>query len=78
MSNSQSHTLNTKITLCFWCLLSTDEVDSLVYFLSGALAINSILVVLLAFLVYKIKKRNICQSTESEARLATPSTANAE
>ncbi|KAF3836829.1 hypothetical protein F7725_004293 [Dissostichus mawsoni] len=39
-----------------------DEVDSLVYFLSGALAINSILVVLLAFLVYKIKKRNICQS----------------
>ncbi|KAF3836871.1 hypothetical protein F7725_004335 [Dissostichus mawsoni] len=40
-----------------------DEVDSLVYFLSGALAINSILVVLLAFLVYKIKKRNICQST---------------
>ncbi|XP_033992322.1 immunoglobulin kappa light chain-like [Trematomus bernacchii] len=55
-----------------------DEVDSLVYFLSGALAFNSILVVLLAFLVYKMKKRNICQSTESEARLSTPSTANAE
>ncbi|XP_010777089.1 signal-regulatory protein beta-2-like, partial [Notothenia coriiceps] len=55
-----------------------DEVDSLVYFLSGALAFNSILVVLLAFLVYKMKKRSICQSTESEARLSTPSTANAE
>ncbi|XP_033992327.1 uncharacterized protein LOC117487775 isoform X3 [Trematomus bernacchii] len=55
-----------------------DEVDSLVYFLSGALAFNSILVVLLAFLVYKMKKRNICQSTESEARLSTPPTANAE
>ncbi|KAF3836872.1 hypothetical protein F7725_004336 [Dissostichus mawsoni] len=46
-----------------------DEVDSLVYFLSGALAINSILVVLLAFLVYKIKKRNICQSTGNSVTL---------
>ncbi|XP_033962199.1 uncharacterized protein [Pseudochaenichthys georgianus] len=55
-----------------------DEVDSLVYFLSGALEFNSILVVLLAFLVYKMKKRNNRQSTESEARLSTPSTANAE
>ncbi|XP_033992332.1 uncharacterized protein LOC117487777 [Trematomus bernacchii] len=55
-----------------------DEVDSLVYFLSGALAFNSILVVLLAFLVYMMKKRNNCQSTESEARFSTPSTANAE
>ncbi|XP_063756732.1 uncharacterized protein LOC134875922 isoform X1 [Eleginops maclovinus] len=55
-----------------------DEVNSLVYFLSGALAFNSILVVLLAFLVYKMNKRNNCQSTESEARLSTPSTANAE
>ncbi|XP_033992324.1 uncharacterized protein LOC117487773 [Trematomus bernacchii] len=55
-----------------------DEVDSLVYFLSGALAFNSILVVLLAFLLYKMKKRNICQSMESEARLSTPSPANAE
>ncbi|KAF3836869.1 hypothetical protein F7725_004333 [Dissostichus mawsoni] len=63
MYNSQSHTLNTKITLRFWCLLSTDEGDSLVYFLSGALAFNSILVVLLAFLVYTMKKRNNCQST---------------
>ncbi|KAJ4949164.1 hypothetical protein JOQ06_020682 [Pogonophryne albipinna] len=54
------------------------EVDSLVYFLSGALAFNSILVVLLAFLVYTMKKRNNCQSTESEARLSTPSTENAE
>ncbi|XP_034092097.1 uncharacterized protein LOC117559439 isoform X2 [Gymnodraco acuticeps] len=55
-----------------------DEVDSLVYFLSGALAFNSILVVLLAFLVYTMKKINSCQSTESEARLSTPFTANAE
>ncbi|XP_033962377.1 uncharacterized protein [Pseudochaenichthys georgianus] len=55
-----------------------DEVDSLVYFLSGALAFNSILVVLLAFLVHKMKKRNNCQSTVSEVRLSTPSTANAE
>ncbi|XP_033992319.1 uncharacterized protein LOC117487768 isoform X1 [Trematomus bernacchii] len=55
-----------------------DEVDSLVYFLSGALAFNSILVVLLAFLVYTMKKRNNCQSMESEARLSTPPTANAE
>ncbi|KAI4808213.1 hypothetical protein KUCAC02_000278 [Chaenocephalus aceratus] len=51
-----------------------DEVDSLVYFLSGALAFNSILVVLLAFLVHKMKKRNNCQSTESEARLSTANT----
>ncbi|KAK1889691.1 T cell receptor beta variable 5-4 [Dissostichus eleginoides] len=41
-----------------------DEVDSLVYFLSGALAFNSILVVLLAFLVYTMKNRNNCQSTD--------------
>ncbi|KAK5876097.1 hypothetical protein CesoFtcFv8_027099 [Champsocephalus esox] len=51
-----------------------DEVDSLVYFLSGALAFNSIVVVLLAFLVYKMKKRNNRQSTESEARLSTANT----
>ncbi|XP_034092103.1 uncharacterized protein LOC117559443 [Gymnodraco acuticeps] len=55
-----------------------DEVDCLVYFLSGSLAFNSILVILLAFLVHKMKKRNTCQSMESEARLSTPSTANAE
>uniref|UniRef100_A0A4W6DHB6 Ig-like domain-containing protein n=1 Tax=Lates calcarifer TaxID=8187 RepID=A0A4W6DHB6_LATCA len=38
----------------------TDEVDSLVlvYFLSGALTFSTILVVLLAFSVYKMNKRN--------------------
>ncbi|XP_063756730.1 immunoglobulin kappa light chain-like [Eleginops maclovinus] len=55
-----------------------EEVISLVYFLSGALAFNSILVVLLAFLVCKLNKRNNCQSTESEPRLSAPSTANTE
>ncbi|KAF3836870.1 hypothetical protein F7725_004334 [Dissostichus mawsoni] len=35
-----------------------DEVDSLVYFLSGSLAINFILVVLLAFIINKMKKIN--------------------
>ncbi|XP_063757382.1 uncharacterized protein LOC134876320 [Eleginops maclovinus] len=64
--------------LCLWRFLSTEEVNSLVYFLSGALTFNSILVVLLALLVYKMNKRNNCQSTESEARLSTPSTENAE
>ncbi|XP_034092104.1 uncharacterized protein LOC117559445 [Gymnodraco acuticeps] len=38
-----------------------DEVDSLVYFLSGSLAINNILVVLLAFIINKMKK--CCQVT---------------
>ncbi|KAJ4949165.1 hypothetical protein JOQ06_020683 [Pogonophryne albipinna] len=54
-----------KLVLYLMCLFlgKIDEVDSLVYFLSGALAFNSILVVLLAFLVYKMKKRNNCQST---------------
>ncbi len=44
---------------------STDGVDSLVfvYVLSGALAFTSLLVVLLSVLMYKIIKRNNCQST---------------
>ncbi|XP_078020637.1 uncharacterized protein LOC144459823 [Epinephelus lanceolatus] len=50
----------------------------LVYFLSGALAFTIILVVLLAFSVYKMNKRNSCQCTESPARSSAPSTANAE
>uniref|UniRef100_A0A0F8AKY9 Ig kappa chain V region K29-213 n=1 Tax=Larimichthys crocea TaxID=215358 RepID=A0A0F8AKY9_LARCR len=46
----------------FW--ISTDEADSLslVYFLSGALTFTTVLVVLLTFSVYKMKKRN-CQCT---------------
>ncbi|XP_059210622.1 uncharacterized protein LOC131989424 isoform X2 [Centropristis striata] len=57
-----------------------DEVDSfgLVYFLSGALTFMSILVALLAFLLYKLTKRTRCQCSESEARNPSPSAANAE
>ncbi|XP_033992323.1 uncharacterized protein LOC117487772 [Trematomus bernacchii] len=55
-----------------------DEVDSLVYFLSGSLAINAILVVLLAFIINKMKKMNSCQSTESSTRFPAPSTADSE
>ncbi|XP_038573004.1 uncharacterized protein LOC119901485 isoform X2 [Micropterus salmoides] len=56
------------------------EVDSLVlvYFLSGALTFTTILIVLLAFLVYKIIKKNNCQCTESQARLSSPSTTTSE
>ncbi|XP_073330780.1 uncharacterized protein [Pagrus major] len=56
-----------------------DKVDSpvLVYFLSGALTFTTVLVVLLAFSVYKMKKRNSCQPTESRARFP-PSAENAE
>ncbi|KAJ4949061.1 hypothetical protein JOQ06_020579 [Pogonophryne albipinna] len=54
------------------------EVDSLVYFLSGSLAINAILVVLLAFLINKMKKKKSCQSTESSTRFPAPSTADSE
>ncbi|XP_030286967.1 uncharacterized protein LOC115589928 [Sparus aurata] len=57
-----------------------DKVDFvvLVYFLSGALTFTTILVVLLALLVFKMKKRNSYQSAESQARLSAPSTTNAE
>ncbi|XP_044196597.1 uncharacterized protein LOC122973260 isoform X2 [Thunnus albacares] len=49
----------------------------LVYFLSGALAFTTILSVLLAFSVYKIK-RNSFQSTESQATFSASSTTNGE
>ncbi|KAF7649367.1 hypothetical protein LDENG_00142390 [Lucifuga dentata] len=39
----------------------------LVCFLSGALAITTVLVVVLAFLLYKMKKRNSCQCTDCQA-----------
>ncbi|XP_073330790.1 uncharacterized protein [Pagrus major] len=57
-----------------------DKVDSpvLVYLLSGALTFTTILVVLLALSVFKMKKRNSCLSPESQARLSAPSTTNAE
>ncbi|XP_070849924.1 uncharacterized protein [Chaetodon trifascialis] len=54
---------------------STDQPDSLVYFLSTALAFTTILVVLLAFSVYKLKRRN-CQRTESNTTYSTTSTSN--
>ncbi|XP_037615449.1 M1-specific T cell receptor beta chain-like isoform X1 [Sebastes umbrosus] len=50
----------------------------LVYFLSGALAFTTILVVILALSVYKVNKRNSCQCAESHGRLSAPSTENAE
>ncbi|XP_038587110.1 immunoglobulin kappa light chain-like [Micropterus salmoides] len=54
-----------------------DEVNSPVYFLSGALVFNTTLVVLLAFSVYKMNKRNICQCTESQI-VPSPTTTNAQ
>ncbi|XP_053199342.1 uncharacterized protein LOC128383780 [Scomber japonicus] len=56
-----------------------DEVDSLVlvYFLSGALAFTTILSVLLAFSMYKMK-RNSFQSTESQATFSASSVTNDE
>ncbi|XP_051284758.1 immunoglobulin kappa light chain [Dicentrarchus labrax] len=50
----------------------------LVYFLSGALAFNTILVVLLTFFVYFISKRKSCQCRESNGRVSACSTTNAE
>ncbi|XP_059210879.1 uncharacterized protein LOC131989615 [Centropristis striata] len=53
------------------------EVDSsvLVYFLSGALAFTTILVVLLAYAAYTMKNKNCCQCTDS--RSSAVSTPNA-
>ncbi|XP_059210625.1 uncharacterized protein LOC131989427 [Centropristis striata] len=50
----------------------------LVYFLSGALTLTTILVVLLALSLYKMTKRNSCQCTDSQDRFTAPSTTNAE
>ncbi|XP_030286968.1 uncharacterized protein LOC115589930 [Sparus aurata] len=50
----------------------------LVYFLTGALTFTTILVVLLALSVFKMKKRNSYGYTESQARLSASSTTNAE
>ncbi|XP_023252396.1 uncharacterized protein LOC111647020 [Seriola lalandi dorsalis] len=55
-----------------------DEVDFLVYFLSGALTFTTVLSVLLAFSLYKINKRNICRTPELQARFSAPSMTNAE
>uniref|UniRef100_A0A4W6DI95 Ig-like domain-containing protein n=1 Tax=Lates calcarifer TaxID=8187 RepID=A0A4W6DI95_LATCA len=56
------------------------EVDSLVlvYFLSGALTFSTILVVLLAFSVYKMNKRNSHHSPDSQERFTAPSSTNVE
>ncbi|XP_056225156.1 uncharacterized protein LOC130164438 [Seriola aureovittata] len=53
-----------------------EESFLLVYFLSGAVTFTTILSVLLAFLIYKMIKRN--SSSESHARSSTLSTTNAE
>ncbi|XP_004571060.2 uncharacterized protein LOC101472806 [Maylandia zebra] len=50
----------------------------LVYYLSGALAFSTILVLLLVFSVCKTMKRNNCICPEPRARLPTPSTTNSE
>ncbi|XP_037615459.1 V-set and immunoglobulin domain-containing protein 1-like isoform X1 [Sebastes umbrosus] len=57
-----------------------DEEDSLVlvYFLSGALAFTTILVVFLACKIYKMYKTNSCQCTDSQARSPAASAPNAE
>ncbi|XP_039677650.1 uncharacterized protein LOC120572422 [Perca fluviatilis] len=57
-----------------------DEADSplLVYFLSAALAFTTILSVLLPFLMYKVNKRNSCQTAVNHATFPSPSTASAE
>ncbi|KAG8006280.1 Obscurin, partial [Nibea albiflora] len=59
---------------------STDEVDSLylVYFLSGALTFTTILVVLLAFSLYKMNKRNKCQCTAETTNLKLSSSVRQE
>nr|XP_046236419.1 uncharacterized protein LOC124054452 [Scatophagus argus] len=49
------------------------EVDSLVYILSAALSCTTVLVVLLAFTVYKMNKRK-CQYTESNLTFSASST----
>nr|XP_046236670.1 uncharacterized protein LOC124054559 isoform X2 [Scatophagus argus] len=53
-----------------------DSLVSLVYILSAALSFTTVLVVLLAFTVYKFSKRN-CQYTESNATFSTASAPNA-
>ncbi|XP_030018619.1 immunoglobulin kappa light chain-like [Sphaeramia orbicularis] len=57
-----------------------DEVHTLVlvFFLSGALAITTTLVVSLAVSVYKLNKRNSCECTECQVRYSTPSATNRE
>uniref|UniRef100_A0A3Q1K5H7 Ig-like domain-containing protein n=1 Tax=Anabas testudineus TaxID=64144 RepID=A0A3Q1K5H7_ANATE len=57
-----------------------DEVDSnsLIYFLSGALAFTIILSVLLTFSLCMIKKRSTCLCAESHSRISAHSTADGE
>ncbi|KAM6960066.1 uncharacterized protein LKV04_021685 [Tautogolabrus adspersus] len=57
-----------------------DEVNSpaLVYVLSGALIFATILIVVMAFLLYKMNKRNRLLSQEAQARFSTPSIRNHE
>ncbi|XP_062417567.1 immunoglobulin kappa light chain-like [Pungitius pungitius] len=50
----------------------------LVYLLSGALILTTILVFLLGFFVYKLNKKNICQCSDSHVTVSAPSTGNTE
>ncbi|KAL6118799.1 uncharacterized protein ACO6RY_03514 [Pungitius sinensis] len=50
----------------------------LVYLLSGALILTTILVFLLGVFVYKLNKKNICQCSDSHATVSAPSTGNTE
>uniref|UniRef100_A0A671Y244 Ig-like domain-containing protein n=1 Tax=Sparus aurata TaxID=8175 RepID=A0A671Y244_SPAAU len=76
--NCMSSFLNTLETSESITVSVTVDFVVLVYFLSGALTFTTILVVLLALLVFKMKKRNSYQSAESQARLSAPSATNAE
>ncbi|XP_030609767.1 uncharacterized protein LOC115797347 [Archocentrus centrarchus] len=49
-----------------------------VYYLSGALAFSTILVLLLAFLLYKVIKRSNCKCSEPQTQLPSPSATNPE
>ncbi|XP_030018623.1 uncharacterized protein LOC115438885 [Sphaeramia orbicularis] len=48
-----------------------------VYYWSGAV-VFAVLIILLGFLLYKMKKRSVSESEESQARLSAPSTTNIE
>ncbi|CAJ1086662.1 immunoglobulin kappa light chain-like isoform X2 [Xyrichtys novacula] len=57
-----------------------DKIDPfvLVYILSGALTITTILVVFLSFTIYKKIKSNPCQCTEAQPRFSAPAAADSQ
>nr|XP_046236676.1 uncharacterized protein LOC124054561 [Scatophagus argus] len=83
LNRSRAETFSCAVASCGHILFGDEikfdfenEVDSLVYILSGALALTTILVVLLAFTVYKMNKRS-CQYTEPNETFSTTSAPNA-